>query len=518
MSKIEVRNTSIIINNYEAGDNIPLERQFCIYDKLYHKFKAKAIFYDGNKKTLRLPRGIDVSYIEYQFGEIAEYINECDEYDIVDPIMIKYLPRDEVQQKALQFMLGLDEYRNNLYQPQLSVNLNTGAGKTYVSIAMSSYLRERTIVITSSIDWLEQWKARIMEYTDTTKDEIYILSGASSIDRLFMQHHDITKIKYLLASHMTLKSYAKKNPNKLTELFKYFRVGLKIYDEAHIYFDNIVLIDSYTNTKKTIYLTATPARSDKSEDRIYQLVFKNVPKINLFDEDKDPHTKCISIHYNSHPTMDQIQKCKNAYGFNRLNYIDYIITRPNLYKLIFVIMDLCIPLGGKILFYIGKIEAIAYIADWMRYNFPLLANDIAIFNSTVSKEEKEMILRDKRIILSTTKSCGAAMDIQGLKCTVVLTEPIGSPVVTQQSFGRTRDDNTYYIDVVDEGFPALRRYHENKKEIFDKYATECIEVNVDDIQLEQKYTEAYFKFNGQFMQYINTQDTKEFKTIATRIE
>ena len=49
---------------------------------------------------------------------------------------------------------------------------------------------------------------------------------------------------------------------------------------------------------------------------------------------------------------------------------------------------------------------------------------------------------DKRIILSTVKSCGAAVDIKGLKLTILLAEPFKSEVQTIQTFGRTRDKDT----------------------------------------------------------------------------
>ena len=44
------------------------------------------------------------------------------------------------------------------------------------------------------------------------------------------------------------------------------RVGIKFYDEAHLNFDNMCKIDYYTNTKYTMYITATPARSNEGEN------------------------------------------------------------------------------------------------------------------------------------------------------------------------------------------------------------------------------------------------------------
>ena len=83
--------------------------------------------------------------------------------------------------------------------------------------------------------------------------------------------------------------------------------------------------------------------------------------------------------------------------------------------------------------------------------YPQYKTQIGIYTSIIPDSEKEDQL-NKRIILSTTKSCGSAMDIHGLKVTVVLAEPFRSEVLARQTLGRTRDDNTYYIDCVDDGF------------------------------------------------------------------
>ena len=64
------------------------------------------------------------------------------------------------------------------------------------------------------------------------------------------------------------------------------------------------------------------------------------------------------------------------------------------------------------------------------------------------------------------------MDIKYLVETVNLAEPFKSRVLAQQSFGRTRGDNTIYKDIVDMGFPQTRAYYNFKKPVFTKYAFE----------------------------------------------
>jgi superfamily II DNA or RNA helicase len=50
-----------------------------------------------------------------------------------------------------------------------------------------------------------------------------------------------------------------------------------VFDEAHVEFKNICRINSFSNVLYTIYLTATPNRSQFLENKLYEKVFKNVP-------------------------------------------------------------------------------------------------------------------------------------------------------------------------------------------------------------------------------------------------
>lgn len=488
MSKIVVKHSRIEINNYEIGDCYKLEKFFTLYDPVTHSYFVKGIEYDEKRKVLILPRGLDISWLEYTLNGDVKVDTKYDEFEYIsEPIMIKNLPRDEEQKEALRFILGKGEYTSNTKKSQLSVNLNTGKGKTYVTVTAISYWLVRSMVIASTKGIISQWKDRILEYTDIKPREIYIIEGSNSIERLF--NRDISEYKIFLASHNTLKSYGDKNGwDKIEELFKYLKIGIKVYDEAHQNFDNILKIDFHTNTYKNLYLTATPKRSDRNEDVIYQLAFKNTPKIDLFKEDKDPHTQYVAMHFNSKPSPMVISKCKNQFGFNRLYYTDWVIENERFLDFAYVLMDKVFNLtkdGTKALIYIGTNKAIGKFYEFLTEMFPRYKNDIGIYTSMIPDEYKEEQL-EKRIILSTTKSCGAAMDIRGLKVTVVLAEPFRSEVLTRQTLGRTRADNTIYIDCVDNGFFYTKSYFNTKKPIFNKYATKCTNIFMTDIEISDR--------------------------------
>lgn len=483
MNKIDVYRTHIEIHDYNLGDRRSLEKRFSMFDMTYHKFYMKGSFYDKYTRTLYLPRGMSISYLENLFG-IDAYIHVG--YDPVAPVKdigIRYKPRDEIQQEALQFMLSLGKYECNAKNSMLSLNLDTGKGKTYCSITAISYLKCRSIIITNSREWLAQWKAFFLEYTDIKSSEIYYISGTPMLMKLF--NRDISKYKVVLCTHATLKSYGDKNGwNSVSEFFKYMGFGVKVYDEAHLNFDNMFMIDCFTNTWLTYYVTATPNRSNDFENVIYQEYFKNVPSISLFNKEVDPHTKYIGIRYNSEPNPIQISQCKNQYGMDRNKYISYLVGQENFYRVLRILIDKAIKKPGKHLYYIGTNEAILIIKDWIYKNYPELIGNVGIFTTLVDKDNKRTQL-DKKIILSTTKSAGAAVDIPGLVETVVLAEPFKSKVLAKQTFGRTRNSDTSYKDIVDTAFYFTKRFYEAKKPVYRKIATECKEVNIKNTELRE---------------------------------
>ena len=484
MNKIVIYRTHIEINDYDLKDCPQIEKTFSIYDMTYHKRFPKGMIYDKKRRVLMLPRGIDIGYLERLFQCEPVVDSSIDPIGDISPVMLKYKPRDDDQREAIKFMLSSDKYFRNETSTMMSVNLNTGKGKTYCAIAVAAYMGFRPIVITNSIGWLEQWKNFFIEYTNITSDEIYLISGAPSLAKLY--NRDISKYKVILSTHSTLKNIGDKQGwEKITEFFRYAQIGIKFYDEAHLNFDNMFQIDCYTNTFITYYLTATPGRSDWAENVIFGLYFKNVPSINLFHEDEDRHTKYAAIRFNSNPTPIEATKCKNNYGLNRIAYTEYLVRNENFHKLLWILVNMAIRKPGKHLFYIGTNEAILYVRDWIYDHFPELVGQVGIYTSIIPSERKHAEL-EKKIILTTTKSAGAALDIKGLVETVNLAEPFKSKVLAQQTLGRTRADGTLYKDIVDTGFYYTKKFYESKKPIFNKYASECVEINMGADELAKR--------------------------------
>ena len=492
MSRIKVTNTAIIVEDYELGSEEKLERSFKVWDPVTHKNHYVGLYYDKDNRRLYLPAGIDLWFVKRVFQErYYDNISPAIEPEPID-IKMKYRPRDEEQLEALKFACGVadETYYDNLQQmyKQTSINLSTGLGKTFVSIASIGYFKCKSIIITANSSLLDQWANCFVEYTNMDISKIYKINGSSSINMIFNDRSNKAKNAYIyLATHSSLQSYADRNGwDKIGMLFDHLGIGIKIYDEFHQNFDNMMMIDFFTNTWKTFYLSATPGRSQFYENRIFQLAFKNVPAIDLYKEEQN-HTEYIALKYNSHPTPLDIQKCKNnVYGLDRMAYVDYITTNKYFYKALNIIMSdfvmKVINKGGKVLMYIGTNQGILRVYQWIADNYRELIGDIGLFTSLVEKSEKRKE-QDKRLILTTTKSAGAGEDIKGLKLTVVLAEPFKSEILARQTLGRTRDSNTLYLELVDLGFKKIKSFYFSKLPVFNKYATGTSDTTIDTYEL-----------------------------------
>ena len=492
MPKLEVKSTSIVVNNYTIGDIPQLEKCFRIWNPTKHRYEYHEIlYYNEEKKQLYLPRGMDISLIERLVGHKAVIANtySINNYQIYKDIKLKYPPKNDVQKEALRFMVGLKPYQATQDRTQLILNLTTGKGKTYISIATIAYTGIKSIVITSSVEWLNQWRERIIYFSNIKDREIYTISGGSSIRYLLNNNNNkIDKTKIFLVTHDTIRNYAEENGwESIRDFFSSIKVGYKFFDEAHLDFKNIMMIDYFSDVYKTFYITASFGRSSTDENRIYQMSFKKVLSIELYNKQEDAHTKYVALLFKSGANAGEVSSCKGRYGLDRNKYINYLIRKNNYYKLLALLLEIILPKlqnDKKALFYIGINDAIKETYEWLNYHYPDLRGNIGIFSMA---SDNKQLAKTKKIILSTTKSAGACMDIAGLKVTVLLNEPFKSEILAQQTLGRTRDRDTIYIECVDTDFYYCKKYYYAKRPVYVKYATDCTEIKVSQEELDDAY-------------------------------
>ena len=117
---------------------------------------------------------------------------------------------------------------------------------------------------------------------------------------------------------------------------------------------------------------------------------------------------------------------------------------------------------------------------WLRYNY--YGIPIGIYTSLIKENKKDQL--ENTIILTTTKSASALLDIPRLKKVIIFAEPFNSAVLARQILGRTRDKDTELIELVDCGFQRIKDWYMNKRRnVYSIYATEMNEISYTDSEI-----------------------------------
>src|SRR5205823_14425991 len=102
--------------------------------------------------------------------------------------------------------------------------LPCGAGKTIVGIAAMALCQRNTLVLTTSITAVKQWKREILDKTDLTDEQVAEYTGESK------EIGPVTLATYQILTYRPEKS----------EEFPHFKLfdsrdwGLIVYDEVHL--------------------------------------------------------------------------------------------------------------------------------------------------------------------------------------------------------------------------------------------------------------------------------------------
>jgi hypothetical protein len=127
MSKdvIHVKHSSIVIPNYDKGDNEKIERILSVWNKSHFRFDEVGFHYDEEQRELRLPRGLDLNYLEREFQLPLQVEKNPNEYDPAS-IRLKVEPRSDIQRKSISYLLGEGDFQYTKKYSQLTLDLDTG--------------------------------------------------------------------------------------------------------------------------------------------------------------------------------------------------------------------------------------------------------------------------------------------------------------------------------------------------------------------------------------------------------
>lgn len=140
--------------------------------------------------------------------------------------------------------------------------LPCGAGKTIVGMACIHLVQSSTLILTTSITAVRQWKAELLDKTTLQEDQIGEYSG---------QTKEILPITICTYNILTWRKQ-KDEAFKHLDLFDERNWGLIIYDEVHLLPAPVFQVTATLQARRRLGLTATLVREDGREDDVFALI------------------------------------------------------------------------------------------------------------------------------------------------------------------------------------------------------------------------------------------------------
>ncbi len=140
--------------------------------------------------------------------------------------------------------------------------LPCGAGKTMVGLAAMTAVQSNTLVLTSSLTSVRQWRRELLDKTTLPEDAIAEYSGESK------QTAPVTLATYQILSYRSSKD----GEFPHFQLFSARSWGLIIYDEVHLLPAPIFRITAELQARRRLGLTATLIREDGKEGDVFALI------------------------------------------------------------------------------------------------------------------------------------------------------------------------------------------------------------------------------------------------------
>lgn len=477
---IRAYHTHIEVSPYELGENEAFERKLSVW--LDNEFRYNPLGYVVSRGTLYIPRGISAMMIQREFNSIMGVIRDCDEFEFLKNVRMRIPPRDRIQEESIDFLTGENQFSGSRKYSQLALELDTGDGKTYSAIHAIVNLGMKALIVTHQDKIKKQWINAFMNQTTINEEELVDIKGSSCITKII---NGKLRGSIYFVNHQTISSFAREYGwHLIRELFSMMKIGVKVYDEAHLAFKNILRTDMFSNTRKTFYLTANFGRSDTKEGILFKKAFSTVYQFGKETknyEEKRKHIIYVPVLYRSNPSFSQLQMANNMYGFSVQGFSQYALHEDEERTQIrefFHVFDLASKLEGRILVTVPKIADTEFMKEMILKEYPDTELTIGTINSKNSPQENQKVKEECDVICSTIKSSGTGTDIRGLRCIINL-EPYSSAITANQLSGRLReyanDKFTYFFDLIDVAFPTCEKQYKTRLSILKK---KCKEIQV----------------------------------------
>lgn len=484
-SIIYVFHTHLEIVNLLDSELFQIKKRYSKWDDVCHRYEPISYYYENN--ILYLPRGTDINKLaSLLHTRNVVYGKREDKPLRIPKYEFKGTPKSSIQADATKFLLSVERFAGSDKYSQKGLNLDTGEGKTFATICNVINRQLRAMIIVDAIKLKKQWMNEFMKFSSITEDRLFDIDSSDTMIKLMNE----PKLDYdvFFINHQTLSSYAKQYGWLAVRKFMIkLGIGIKVFDEAHLFFKNTLLIDFFSNCRFTIYLTATFGRSDKREAYLYNDAFANVYRFGEETStysDKVKHTIYIPAFFSSNIDIGELYRLTTNHGFSKDRYIEYVIKRDKGHWCLsnmLSLLDEALEREGKVLVIGTTIDSCEEIKKKIEKRF---GKDLPV-DTVHSKQKKsfESVIDNNRVIVSTVKSVGKGLNIPKLRSIINL-EPIASKIIFIQLLGRLRrynpdtDESTYFYDLIDTSIPRCIEFYDLKKPAIEKIVKDIQPINI----------------------------------------
>lgn len=140
--------------------------------------------------------------------------------------------------------------------------LPCGAGKTVIGMGCMEKLQQHTLILTTNITALRQWRSELLDKTTLTKNDIGEYSG------------EVKDVRPVTLTTYQILTYKKRKADDFVhmDLFQRYNWGLIVYDEVHLLPAPVFRAVAEIQARRRLGLTATLIREDGKEGDVFSLI------------------------------------------------------------------------------------------------------------------------------------------------------------------------------------------------------------------------------------------------------
>ena len=368
--------------------------------------------------------------------------------------------------------------------PTKMICLGPGRGKTFVFNRITFHTQRRSCMIIRA-QYVDKWIEDIKAAHEATDDDILVIRGSKALAQMMLaaEKGDITA-KYILISNSTYRNYlslyehsngAIKNhgfPFAPQELMGALGVEILGIDEVHqdFHFNHRCII--YNHVAKIVCLSGTLDPDNAFKDEVVRLTFP--VKDRYVEPPPPPYIEAAALQYKLRNPNQLKWKNRGRPDYSQAAFENSLIkNKKALENYVNMLVDITRIEYLKV--YKPGRKALVFCATKLMCTIVSKAMQKAFPDKVVKRyigEDPLIHTREGEIIVSTTKSCGTAIDIPGL-ATSIMSEAVNDTQANLQHIKRLREPapgpdyftpKFLYMLCID--IPQHMNYHKRKMEIF----------------------------------------------------